>query len=46
MPFHCDFKRGADLLFDLFCGNSWPLGDDVDVVVGDVRIRFHGKVMK
>src|SRR5713226_768740 len=43
---HRDFQRDTDLLFDLFCGDSGPLGDDVDVVVGNVRIGFHGKLMK
>src|SRR6266852_4199290 len=43
---HRDFQRDTDLLFDLFCGDSGPLGDDVDVVVGNVRIGFHGKLVK
>jgi hypothetical protein len=28
------------LLFYLFGGSAWPLGDDPDVFVGDIRISF------
>src|ERR1700751_2430140 len=43
---HHVFERDSDLLLDLFGGNAGPLGNDVYVVVGDVRIRFDGKLMK
>src|SRR5258708_39712849 len=43
---HADFERNSDLLLDLFGRNSWPLRDDLDVVVGNVRISFNRKLMK
>ena len=43
---HHGFERDGHLLLDLLRGNARPLGDDLDVVVGDVGIRFHGKLME
>ena len=43
---HGDFQRDGDLLLDLFGGNSRPLRDDLDVVVGHVGIGFDGKLME
>jgi hypothetical protein len=43
---HHDFQRNRDLLLDLLRGNSRPLRDDLDVVVGNVRIRFDGQLVK
>ena len=43
---HDDFERYGDLLLDLFGRDSRPLRDDLDVVVGHVRIGFHGKLVK
>ncbi len=43
---HHDFKRDGDLLLDLFRGDSRPLRDDFDVVVRNVRIGFHRKLVK
>ena len=40
---HRGFKRNRDLLLDLLGGDSRPLGDDLNVVVGHVRIGFDGK---
>src|SRR5271167_5237021 len=37
---HDDFKRNGDLLLDLFRRNTWPLGNDLDVVVGYVGISL------
>ncbi len=37
------FDRHGDLLLDLFRGDSGPLSDDLDVVIGDVRVGFHGE---
>ena len=41
-----DLQRNSDLLFDLFGGNSRPLGDDLDVIVCHVWIGFDRKGMK
>src|ERR1700722_15185351 len=43
---HDDFQRNGDLLFDLFRGNSRPLGDDLNIVVGDVGISFDGETLE
>jgi len=43
---HADFERYCYLLLDFFGGAAGPLRDDVDVVVGDVGIGFHGKIVK
>ena len=43
---HDDFQRDRDLLFDLFGGDSRPLRDDLDVIVGDIGIGFDGKSWK
>ena len=40
---HHDFERNGDLLLHLFGRNAGPLGDDLDVVVGDVGIGLHRK---
>ena len=43
---HADFEGDGDLLLDVFGGAAGPLGDDVDVVVGDVGIGLDGEVVK
>ena len=43
---HHDFDRDGDLLLHFFGGAAGPLGDDLDVVVGDVRIRFDRQVVE
>ena len=43
---HDDFKRNGNLLLDLFGGYAGPLGDDFDVIVGDVGVGFDGKLME
>ncbi len=40
---HLNFDGHRDLALDLFGGAAGPLGDDLDVVVGDVRIGFDGQ---
>src|SRR5271155_575075 len=40
---HLNFDGDGDLLFDFFGGAAGPLGDDLDVIVGDVGIRFYRK---
>ena len=43
---HDVFQRNRHLLLDLFRGDSRPLRDDLDIVVGHVRIRFHRKLVE
>ena len=43
---HRDFQRNRDLLLDLLGGDAGPLGDDLDVVVGHVRIGFHRQAVE
>src|SRR5271154_3910166 len=43
---HLDFDWDCDLLLDLFRRSPGPLGDDLDVVVGDVRICLYGKIVE
>ncbi len=43
---HHRLKRNRDLLLDLFRGNSWPLRDDLDIVIGDVGIGFDGELVE
>jgi hypothetical protein len=38
--------RNRNLLFDLLGGNPRPLGDDLDVVIGDVGIGFYRETAK
>src|SRR5277367_3446059 len=40
---HLNFDWDGDLLFDFFGGAAGPLGDYLDVIVGDVGIRFYRK---
>ena len=40
MAVHLDLDRDRDLLLDIFGGAARPLGDDLNVVIGHVRIRF------
>ncbi len=40
---HHDFKWNRNLLFDLLRRDPRPLRDDLDVVVGYVRISLNGK---
>ena len=46
MPFITISSGIVTLLLDLFGGDSRPLGDDLDVVVGDVGIGLDGKRVK
>ena len=43
---HLDFDGDGNLALDLFGAAAGPLGDDLDVVIGDVRIGFDGQVAK
>ena len=43
---HLYFEGNGDLLLDLFGGAAGPLGDDLDVVVGDVGIGFDGEIVE
>jgi hypothetical protein len=43
---HLDFDGDGDLLLNLFRGAAGPLGDDLNVVVGDVGIGFDGKIVE
>ncbi len=43
---HLYFDRDGDLLLNLFGGAAGPLGDDLDVVVGDVGVGFDRKVVE
>ena len=43
---HCDFERNRDLLLHFFGGAARPLRDDLDVIVGDVGVGFHRKVVE
>ena len=43
---HHDLERNGNLLFHFFGGAAGPLRDDLDVVVGDVRIGFHRQIVK
>ena len=43
---HADLERDGDLLLDLFGGAAGPLGDDRDVVVGDVGVGLDGQVVE
>ncbi len=45
-PVHDDLKRNRYLLFDLLRGNSRPLGNNLDVVIRHVGIRFDGQALK
>ena len=37
------FQRDGNLLLDFLGGMSWPLGDDLCVGVGNVRISLDGQ---
>src|SRR5271169_5333197 len=41
---HHDLYRNRNLLFDFFGCTARPLRDDVDIVIGNVRIGFDGKI--
>ena len=43
---HHRLERNGDLLLHLLCGDSRPLRYDLHVVVRNVGIRFHGKLME
>ena len=43
---HSDLQRHRHLLFHLFGCAARPLRDYLNVVIGDVRIRFHGQIVK
>src|SRR3984885_5258331 len=43
---HLNFGRNRYLLFDVLSRMPRPLSNDVDVVVGDIRICFDWKIVK
>ena len=43
---HLNLDGHGDLALNLFGAAARPLGDDLDVVVGDVGIGFDGQVAK
>ena len=43
---HLDFDGNGYLALDLLGAAAWPLGDDLNVVVGYVRIGFDGQAAK
>src|ERR1700761_8294402 len=43
---HLNLGRNRYLLFDVLCGMPRALGNDVDVVVGDIRIGLDWKIVK
>jgi len=43
---HLNLDGNGDLLLDFFRGSAGPLGDDLRVIVSDVGVGFHGKVME
>ena len=43
---HAVFEGNGNLLLDLFGGAAGPLGDDGDVVIGDVGVGFDGEVVE
>src|SRR5271166_4642775 len=43
---HLRLDRNRDLLLYFFGGSSGPLGDDVDVSIGNIRVRFNRERVK
>ena len=43
---HHDFDRDGDLLLHFFGRAAGPLRDDLDVVIGHVRIGFHRQIVE
>ena len=43
---HYDFERDGNLLLDLLGGDAGPLSDNLDVVIGDIRVGFDREVME
>ena len=43
---HLNFGRDRHLLFNVFCGMPRPLGDDIDVIIGDVWIGFDREIVE
>ncbi len=43
---HRDLERDCDLLLDLLGGAARPLGDDCGVIVRDIGVGLHWKVVK
>ena len=43
---HDDFEGNRNLLFDLLGRNSRPLGNDLNVVVGDIGIGLNGQALE
>ena len=43
---HDNFQRDRHLLLDLFGRAAGPLGDDGDVIIGNVRIGFDGQIVE
>src|SRR5215469_1076642 len=43
---HHGLERNGDLLLNLLGGNTGPLRDDFDVVVGYVRVSLNGQIVE
>jgi len=43
---HHDLDWYRDLLFDLFRGPAGPLCNDLNIIVGDVRLRFDWQILE
>jgi len=41
-----DLERNRNLLLYFFCGAAGPLCDDLDIVIGNVWIRFHRQIVE
>ncbi len=41
---HLDFDGNGDLLLYFFGGTPGPLGDDLDIIVGDVGVGFDREI--
>ena len=43
---HYSFERNRNLLFHLLSRNSRPLGDDLNVIVGDIGVGLDGEIVE
>ena len=41
-----DFDGNRNLLLHLFGRAAGPLGNDLDIVISHIRIRFHGQIVE
>ena len=46
IPLTAILDRNGDLLLHFFGGAAGPLRDDLNVVAGHVRIRFHRQIVE